>query len=105
MKQVIGAALLAATFAVGGALAVAPAAAATPQPQQRAVQQDQAKPLTDVSAQRRHHRRHYRHRHYRPHYYGPRYRPYYRPYPYSYRPYYYAPRPYFGFGFGPRYYW
>jgi len=104
MKRLIGAAIFAATFALGGAFATAPAVAASSQP---VAQHDQAGPLTDVSSQRRRHR-HYRHRHYRPYYYAPRYyRPYYSPY---YRPYYrpyYAPRPHFGFGFGfgPRYYW
>lgn len=104
MKHILGTALLAASLAVGGALAASPAAASGEQSHRSAVQHEQAKPLTDVSAQRRHrrHRHYHRHRHYRPYYYAPRY---YRPY--YYRPYYYAPRPYFGFGFGfgPRYYW
>jgi hypothetical protein len=106
MKHLIGTAVLAATFALGGAFAAVPAVAAPSS--QPVAQHDQAKPLTDVSSQRRHYRhRHYRHRHYRPYYYGPRYsyRPYYYAPRYAYRPYYYAPRPYigFGFGFGPRY--
>jgi hypothetical protein len=108
MKRLIGAAILAATFAVGGALAASPGIAASSQSHQPSAQQQSAAPMTDISAQRRHYRhRHYRHRHYRPYYYGPRYS--YRPYYYAprYRPYYYAPRPHFGFGFGfgPRYYW
>lgn len=109
MKNIIGAAIIAASLAVGGAFTLSPAMAANPS-HQPALQHKQAKPLTDVSSQRRyHHRRyHHRHMHYRPYtYYGPRhYRPYYYR-PYYARPYYYAPRPYFGFGFGfgPHYYW
>ncbi len=111
MKMLLGAVVVAASFALAGPMAVTPAAAKT---NVAAKHDSGGASATDFSARRHHrhyHRRHY-HRRYRgyygPRYYSPYYRPYYRPYPSYYgRPYYYAPRPYvgFGFGFGPRWGW
>jgi hypothetical protein len=61
-----------------------------------------AKPSTEVSAQRRHWRRHYGYRYYGPRrYWGPRYGYYGYPYGYYGYPYYYRPGPFVSFGFGP----
>jgi len=89
MKRLIGAAIVASMLALGGAAAINPAAAASPQIE---TQTAGAPATTDFSARR---------------YYRRYYRPYYRPYYYA-RPYYYRPYPYvlpapfpLGLGFGP----
>ena len=83
MKRLIGAAIVASMLALGGAAAINPAAAASPQIK---TQTAGAPATTDFSA-RRYYRRYYR----------PYYRPYYyRPYPYV------LPAPFpLGLGFGP----
>jgi hypothetical protein len=106
MKNWVGAAMLAATLSLGGALTSAPAMADAQTPQKAAA--DNKVKATDFSAQRRHRHFHHRHHHFGHRHYG--YRSYYGPrygYGYGYRPYrsYYGPA-YYGrpYAYRPAYY-